>query len=208
MRHELAQERGPAYRQRRRKVAIVPAPPHRTREALGLEVAVRVRVEAFDARRAFDDRDEREVMAERDVGGHMHVELDALGGARVRRDDQRLRALIRGRHEQGAHVGEGCGARPHGEALLEVVAYTLFFGEQRVTLRARDDHVGSHTRRPSSRYSLSVARSLSFGSVRSRSAKISAASGSPMKEARTARPSSTTVATERSCSQPTIISAK
>src|SRR5581483_3811637 len=96
----------------------------------------------------------------------------------------------RGRtHEERADVGQGGEARADPEIVPQMGAQPDLFGEQRMALRAGSDrHFGSHTRMPSSRYSLSVVRSLSLGSVASRSRKMSAASGSPTKLASTARP--------------------
>src|SRR6266508_2053347 len=164
-----------------------------------------------DARCPFDDRDERQVMAERDVRRHVHVQVDALGDARRGGHDEALRTIVALRADQhGAHVGEGHEARADPKLLFEMRAQALLLSPERVAFGAwqLDDHRGSHTRRPSSRYSRSVCRSEIFGSVCSRSRKISDARGSPMKPASTARPSPAIDATERSRSQPTIISAK
>src|SRR5712691_11344750 len=150
-------------------------------------------------------------MAERDVRGDVHVQIDALRDARGRAHDQALRPLVAiGTHKKCAHVGEWREARAHAQLLLEMCAQPLLLGAEGVALGARPsgDHFGSHTRRPSSRYSRSVKRSLSLGSVAARSRKMSDASGSPTNPASTARPSSTIDVTESSRSQPRIMSAK
>src|SRR5690242_16498602 len=148
------------------------------------------------------------MVAERHVRGDVHVEVDPFRGRGVARDDERLRGIVPlWGDEQRADVIERREADAHGEIVLEVLAQPSLLRDEGVALAAQLQ-LGSHTRSPSSRYSRSVARSRSFGSVRSRSRKMRSASGAPMNAARIARPSSTIVVTARSSSQPTIISAK
>src|SRR3989442_11278552 len=128
-------------------------------------------------------------MAERDVRCDMHVEIDALRDAGGRAHDEALRPLVAvGTHQERAYIGQRREARAHAQLLLEVRPESFLLGAQGVALRAwpPGDHFGSHTRRPSSRYSRSVMRSVSLGSVAARSRKMSDASGSPTKTASTA----------------------
>src|SRR3989442_6398235 len=110
-------------------------------------------------------------MAERDVRRDMHVEIDALRDARGRADDEALRPIVAvGTHQERTDVAQWCKARANSQLPLEVRPESLLLGAQGVALGVwpPGDHFGSHTRRPSSRDSRSVLRSLSFGSVAAR----------------------------------------
>src|ERR1700687_94576 len=159
-RKEAAKQGGLLHeRGRAEQAALVRlAPPDRAREIFGLAVPRRVG-EARHTGRAFDDRDERQVMTERDVSRDVHVEVDALRDARRRAYDEALGSFPAIRtHKKGANVGERGKARANTQLPLEMRTQSLFLGTEGVALGARPSghQFGSHMRRPSSRYSLSV----------------------------------------------------